>query len=102
MQISHGCSCVAKGVLDPDNAVRALRQPLQSEHIETNHMAAPLGLPPQEKSSGANDFALLAPGDGAERAAEINAAALPHFDDGQHAVIDAYEVEFSGSATQIA
>ncbi len=45
---------------------------------------------------------LLSQGDGAQRAAEIHAGALPHLDDGQHAGIEAYQIDFAGLAAQVA
>jgi hypothetical protein len=88
--------------LDPDDAVRARRQSLQSENVETHHMGMPPRLPLQEKSSGANDLALLAPGNGAECSAKDRAAALSNFDDGENLSIEAHEIQFSGFAAQVA
>src|SRR5580698_5268722 len=82
-------SSSAKGVLDPHQAVSAIGQPLQSEHVEAHRMRAPLGLTLPEVARGANDFALLVPGDRAASTAEIPAFPLTYFDDGQHGVIEA-------------
>ncbi len=75
-------SSSAKGVLDPNDAVRAVGHPFDREHIEAHRMAAPRCLPLQEELSGTNDFALLAPGDRGKRSTEIDLSALPHLDDG--------------------
>src|ERR1700730_18307684 len=91
-----------KGILDPKNAVRAVGHPLHGQHIEAHHMPAPLCLALQEELSGANDFALLAPGDRGERSAEIDAYALPNLDDRQHTVVQAHEIELPGPAPHIA
>jgi hypothetical protein len=92
----------AKGAFDPNNALRAVGRPFQGDHVEAHLMAAPICPPLQEKLSGANDFSLFLPGNGGERSAEIDPAALPHFDDGQHIAIEAYEIEFPGSAPEVA
>src|SRR5580692_10427863 len=76
-------SSSAKSVLDPVEALRA-RRPFHGEHIEAHGAAVPLGLPLQKVSGGANDLALLAPGDGLQRSAELLTASLPNFDDRQH------------------
>src|ERR1700692_2380915 len=95
-------SSSAKGVLDPDDAVRAVGYPLHGQHIEAHHAAAPLCLPLQKELSGANDSALLAPGDGGQRSAEIDPYPLAYLDDRQHAAVEAYQVEFAGPASHIA
>src|SRR5579863_9413872 len=74
----------AKGVPDPDDAVRTVGHALDGQHIEAHCMGAPLCLPPQEILSGANDLALLAPCDRGKRSAEIALCSLPHLDDRQH------------------
>src|SRR5271163_1834198 len=71
----------AKGVLDPNQLVHALQRPLHGEHIEAQGAAMPLRPAVQQIARGADDFALLAPGNGLDRAAELKAAALPYFDD---------------------
>src|ERR1700722_10917021 len=95
-------SSSAKGVLDPNDAVRAVGHPFHRQHIEADDMAAPCGLPLQEELRGTNDFALLAPGDGGERSAEIDVPALPYFDHGKHAAVEAHEVKLTDSASHIA
>jgi hypothetical protein len=80
----------------------AVRQPFQGDYIEANHAGAPLCLSLQEESSGANDFALLAPVHRRQGAAEIDANSLPHFNDREHAAVQAYQIEFPGSAPHIA
>ena len=64
-------------------------------------MRAPLRLAPYQESSGANDLVLLAPVHGGQRAAEIETSPLPHLDDGQYFPVEAYQVEFAGSASQV-
>src|SRR5882724_5472488 len=95
-------SSSAKGVLDPNDAVRAVGHPFHREHIESHRMAAPRCLPLQEELSGTNDFALLAPGDRGKRSTEIDLSALPHLDDGKHAAVEAHEVELADFAAQVA
>src|SRR5258705_133126 len=95
-------SSSAKGVFDPNDTMRAVGQPLDGEYVEAHRMAAPLRVPLQKESGGADDFALLAPGDRRKRSAEIDPRALPHFDDGEHAEVEAHEIEFAGSAPCIA
>jgi hypothetical protein len=90
--------CGAKGVFDPDDPVFAGRDSFHSEHIEAHRAGAPRRLPLQEISRGANDLALFAPRDRGRCSAEIGASALPHFDDCQHAVIEAYQIEFTAPA----
>src|SRR6266851_2040008 len=92
----------AKGVLDPDNAMRAVGHALNGQHIEAHYMAAPLCLPLQEELSGANDLALLAPCDRGKRPAEIVLRTLPHLDDRQHTAVEADQIEFPGFAPHIA
>jgi N-acyl-phosphatidylethanolamine-hydrolysing phospholipase D len=81
--------------------VGAVRQSLESDHVEAYDAAAPPALPLQKIARGANDLATLARGDRGERTAEIVMRPLPHFDDDEHAFIQADEVEFAGFATQI-
>src|ERR1700679_543319 len=101
----NGRSCrwssSAKRVLDPHDAVGAVRQPLHADHIEAHRMRAPLRLAPHQKPGGANDLVLLAPVHGGQRAAEIEASPLPHFDDGQYIPVEAHQVEFAGPASQV-
>src|SRR5271163_20205 len=92
----------AKCILDPNHAVRAVRRPLHGEYVEAHRTAMPFSPAEQQVSGGADDFALLAPGNGLERAAELKAAALPYFDDRQHAVIEANQIELAGLALEIA
>src|SRR5271167_353101 len=91
-----------KCVLDPNQAVRAVRRPLHGEHIKAHRAAMPFRSAVQQVSGGADDLALLAPGNGLERAAERAAAALPYFDDRQYAMIETNQIELAGLALQIA
>src|ERR1700675_1853241 len=91
----------AKGVLEPNQAVRAVRRTFHGEHIEAHGAAMPLDLPLQQVSGGAYDFALLTPRNGLQRSAELLTAALPNFDDRQHAVVETNQIEFAGPAAQI-
>jgi len=80
----------------------AVRQSLHADHVEANHKAAPLCASLQKESRGAYDFALLAPVDRCQRAAEIGVRPLPHLDDRQHATVQAYQIELAAFATQVA
>jgi len=62
------------------------------------HERAPL----QQETGGADDLALLRCRHRSQRAAIIAALPLAHFDDGQHLAVAAYQVEFTGFATQVA
>jgi N-acyl-phosphatidylethanolamine-hydrolysing phospholipase D len=61
-------------------------------------MRAPL----PEELSRADDFALFAPVDRSQRAAEIGTAPMAHFDDRQHAAVQTHQIEFAAPAAQIA
>src|ERR1700682_2015771 len=89
-------SSSAKGVFDPDDAVRAVGHSLHRQHVEAHHTAAPLGLALQEELGRANDLALLAPGDGGKPPAEIDPHALSHLDDRQHTAVEAHEITLAG------
>ena len=82
--------------------MRPIRGALQREHVETNLVIAPLRKPLQKEARGANDSALLAPGDRPQRAAVIQSGALPHLDDRQNIRVPAYQIEFTCAAAQIA
>src|ERR1700730_3905109 len=90
-----------KGVLDPNDAMRAVGHPLDGQHIEAHYADAPLRLPLQEELSGANVRALVAPGDRGKRSAKIAPCALPHLDDGKHAAVETDQIELPGSASYI-
>lgn len=92
----------AKGVFDPDNAVFARRESLQGDHIEAHRAEAPRRLALEEKPGGTDDLALFARRHRARSSAEIGAAALPHFDDGQHGAIEAHQIELAAPAAQVA
>src|ERR1700728_2477794 len=74
----NGRSCrwssSAKRVLDPHDAIGAVRPSLHADHIEAHRMRAPLRLAPHQKSSGPDDLVLLAPVHGGQRAAVIEAS----------------------------
>ncbi len=53
----------AKSVFDPVDPMRPVRQPFDRQHVEPHRQAFPMLLTPQKKLSGANDLALLVPGD---------------------------------------
>ena len=82
--------------------MRAVRQPEHADHVEAHHAGAPRRAPLPEKLRRTDDLALLAPVDRRQRAAEIGAPALPHFDDRQHPAVQADEIEFAAAAAQVA
>ena len=82
--------------------MRTFRPPLDCEDIEAHGVGSPQWLLSQEKLSGTNNPALLAPGHGTQRSAEIAAAALAHLDHGQYLRVETDQIEFAGLAAQIA
>lgn len=81
--------------------MRAIRRALDRQHIEAPHILAPTRFALQKELGGPNYLALLAPCDRTECAAEITPPPLPDFDDGQHAVIETYQIQLSGPAAQV-
>src|SRR5277367_4795407 len=65
-------SSSAEGILDPLDAMLALRTAFDADHIETHRVSAPLA-PPHEEPGGADDLAPLAAIDGCQGAAKIGA-----------------------------
>lgn len=92
----------AKRVLDPDDAVSAVGQAFQGEDVETHATRLPVRPPLKEVASGADDLALLAPGDGARRAAEIGTDSLANFDYREYRALHADQIELADFAAQVA
>ena len=95
-------SSSAKCVLDPFDAVFAVGQPVERDHIEAHRADPPRRAPLQEEPGGANDFSLLTAIHGSRRAAEIAAGSLAHFDDDQDAVVEAHQIKFPAPTAQVA
>src|ERR1700691_4540477 len=94
-------SSSAKRVLDPGDAVGAVRQSFDADHIEAHGMPPPTRPAPYQELRGANDLALLDRVHGGQRTAEIHAAPLPHLDDGQYLAVQAHQIELTGPAAHI-
>src|ERR1700722_216640 len=94
-------SSSAERVLDPGDAVRAVGQSFDADHIEAHGMPPPLRPAAYQELRGANNLALLDPVHGGQCTAEVHAAPLPHLDEGQHIAVEAYQIELTGPAAHI-
>ena len=82
--------------------MRALGQSFHTDYVETNHQGAPARAPLQEEAHRAQDFALFVQVYRCQRAPEIDPSSLPHFDDRQHAIVQADQIDLAAFATQVA
>lgn len=95
-------STLTKRVTYPVDLMCAFGSALDRDDIETHGVGAPFTMDLQEIAGGGDDFAPLAPGHRGQRSAEIAACALAHLDDEQQVFVACDDVEFAGSAAQIA